>query len=161
MPGENAGIATVVIVAVIAVAYLLIFVFPSFTGSGEKPALGEGELVEPKHIDWLVKELGAGTLHAIDPEGSPEIEFLVKPQGSYFTVNIENGVPITTSGRANDPDIRLTGNREVVARLLAAEDLLGEVKKLSEEGEVKLDVLKDNEALAAMGYSRLYDDLTE
>jgi hypothetical protein len=162
LPGEKLVSLSVMIVIVFAAFYILLFiVIPSLGGSLTKPSLGAGEPVEPEHIDWLVKELGAGKLQVpAGVSGTPEIEFVVNPGGNYFTVTIEGGVPKTRSGPADDPDIRLSGSRDVIARLLAAENLFAEVKTLNQEGLIQLEMLRDREELAGRGYESLYDELT-
>jgi len=163
MPGEKTATRSVAVIVVVAVLFISFFILPSILSKYglSKPSLGEGEPVEPRHIQWLVAELGAGNLQSpAGAGGTPEIEFVVNPGDQYFSVTIENGVPKTKSGPADDPDIRLSGNRDVIARLLAADDLFAEVGKLSEEGKVKLDMLKGRDELAGVGYESLYNELT-
>jgi hypothetical protein len=126
----------------------------------EKPTLSGTDPVEPEHIEYLVNELGAYKLH--NPPLSnrtPVIELVISPGDLYFTVTVENNMPKTTPGRADDPDIRITGSREVVAQLLTAEDLPAEAKRLSDEGKISVEILKDITDLATMGYKSLYDEL--
>ena len=126
----------------------------------EKPTLAEGQPVEPKHVQWLVNELGAYKLHNPPFSGKiPEMEMLVTTDNKYFTVTVKQNFPEVSEGRATNPDIRISGSREVVAKLLAAGDIIAEAKKLSDEGKIKLDILKDMTELAAMGYKALYDEL--
>jgi len=161
MHDEKIAVLSIVVVVLIASVYLVFFVLsPSFfSASGPKPSLGEGELVEPVHIKWLVTELGAGKLQPLSGR-SPQVEFVVKPNNNYFTMTIEGGVPRVVAGRADDPDIRLTGNRDVVARMLAADDLFAEIRKLDSEGKVTLEMLRERNDLVSFGYESLYNQLT-
>lgn len=165
MPGERAGKLAIIGMIITAVIFVSVFIIPYLVippGEIPKPTLGEGNPVETKHIDYLVRRLGAGNLQAVAGLGkTPEIEFLVKPANRYFTVTIENGVPKTRSGRADDPDIRLSGDREVIASLLSAGDLFSEVKKLNQEGNVTMEMLREKEDLISIGYESLYNDLTK
>ena len=127
----------------------------------EKPALSAGEPVEEEHIQYLINELGAYKLH--NPplsDKTPVIEVLVTNPNQYFTVTVEGNVPKTTPGRADDPDIRISGSSDAVVQLLSAGDIAAESKKLSDEGKITVEVLKDMPELVAMGYKALYDELT-
>lgn len=164
MPGENTKklafigtlIASVILISVFVIPYLVI---PP--DEIPKPALAEGMPVEARHIDYLVNKLGARKLQAVAGLGKvPEMEFMVTPANSYFTVTINNGVPRTRSGRADDPDIRISGDRVVVARLLSADDIFAEVKLLNLEGKVTMEMLRDREDLIMIGYESLYNELT-
>ena len=126
----------------------------------ERPSLAAGEPVEEKHIQYLVNELGAYKLH--NPPLSnqmPVIEILVTPANQYFTVKVEGNIPRTTPGRAEDPDIRISGSRDSVAQMLMSGDIAAEAKKLSDEGKINVEILKEMPELIAMGYKALYDEL--
>ena len=165
MPGGRAArmaLIGMVMMAAILITILMITFYVQPYEQAAKPSLAQGEPVKPVHIDYLVKKLGAGSLQAVAGlVAAPEIEMLVTPENSYFTVTINNGVPSTKAGRADDPDIRLTGDREVIARLLSAGDIFSEVRKLNQEGKVTLEMLRDEQDLISIGYESLYNDLTK
>lgn len=164
MPGEDTKKLAFIGILIAAVILISVFVIPYLVIPPDeipKPALADGMPVEPRHIDYLVNKLGARKLQVVAGLGkAPEMEFLVESANSYFTVTINNGVPSTRPGRANDPDIRISGDREVVARLLSASDIFAEVKLLNLEGKVTLEMLRDREDLIMIGYESLYNDLT-
>ncbi len=165
MPGGRA--ARMAIIGMVMTASILITIFMvSFYDQPQeqatKPSLANDEPVKPVHIDFLVNKLGAGNLQAVAGlVETPKIEMLVTPDNSYFTVTVDDGVPTTRAGRADDPDIRLTGDREVIARLLSADDIFSEVRKLDQEGKVALEMLRDEQDLISIGYESLYNDLTK
>ena len=126
----------------------------------EKPSLSAGEAVEEEHIQYLINELGAYKLHKAPlSDQTPVIEILVTNPNQYFTVTVEGNVPKTVPGRADDPDIRISGSSEAVVQLLSAADITAESKKLSGEGKIDIEVLKEMPELVAMGYKALYDEL--
>ena len=165
MPGERASRLAILGMIITPVIFVSVILIPYLVIPPEeipKPTLGEGDPVETKHIDYLVRRLGVGNLQAVAGLGrTPEMEFLVKPANRYFTVTIENGVPRTMLGRADDPDIRLSGDRDVIASLLSAGDLFSEVKKLNQEGKITMEMLREREDLISIGYESLYNDLTK
>ena len=123
-------------------------------------ALAPGEPVKAAHIESIVSGLDVEKIHKLNASGkSPEIEILVTPENQYFTIRIENGAASVSAGRAGDPDIRLTGSRDVVARLLSASDRIAEMKKIKNEGLVKLEMLRSMDVLISMGYKDLYEEL--
>ena len=163
MPGERTATLMVAAVGVIAIVYILYLVVmvPLISQGAVKPTLGEGQPVAPEHVEWLVKELGAGALHPAQGSAKkPEIEMVVNPGSQYFTVTVDKGVPNTRKGMADDPDIRLTGDRTVIVELLSAPDLLPAARRLKDEGSVQLEMLRSQEELSAMGYGALYARLT-
>jgi len=164
MPEENTKKLAFIGILIASVIFISVFVIPYLVIPPEeipRPTLAEGMPVEARHIDYLVKRLGAGRLLPVPGSGRfPVMEVLVIPANSYFTVTVQNGVATAKAGRASDPDIRLTGDREVVARLLSADDILAEVKRLNEEGKVTLEMLRDREELIMIGYESLYNELT-
>jgi len=162
MPGEKTATFSIIVMLAIAAVYLYFFVYlPTQNPDLQRPVLAEGEKVGTVHLDWLVRQLGAGTLHRVTGSAAePQIEIVVTPGNERFTVTVMNGVPRTTAGAAISPDIRISGERDVVARLLLARDVAQEANRLYAEGKIRFDLLKDTPQLAAMGYSALYNDLT-
>jgi len=150
-------IGLIFMVALVLIASLAITGILPLWGT---PTLSQGEPVKAAHIESIVSGLDVEKIHGLNASGkSPEIEILVTPENQYFNIRIENGAAGVSAGRADDPDIRLTGSREVVARLLSASDRVAEMRKIKNEGLVKMDMLRSMDVLVAMGYKDLYDEL--
>jgi hypothetical protein len=157
-------IALLILIVIAAILFYVYFfiISPIFVVKPniQKPTLAAGQPVGEEHIEWLVNEFGAYKLHNSPLSGEKsETEILVTPANSYFSVVIENNVPSATAGRATDPDIRLTGARDVVASLLGSDNMIADAKAMSDEGKITLDILKDMSVLIPKGYKALYDEL--
>jgi hypothetical protein len=163
MHGEKALNAVVIIVVIAAVVYSALFILPAImSGRSERPVLEEGEAVKSEHIQWVVDELISGEIKTSYLTGSSlEAELFVEQDDLYFTVNIDAYVASVRRGRGVDPDIRLTGSREVIARLLAADSIFAELKELLDEGKIKLEMLKPEEEVDKKGYNKLYEGITK
>jgi hypothetical protein len=150
--------------AALAVAALLLLSMSNIFSVGitrAKPTLSEGEPVGLEHVEWIVNELVTDKIRTQHFKGKRmQVEFLVKPDNSYFTTTVELYVATTTSGRAKDPDVRLVVERDVVAQLLSAPDFFAEVIKLDSEGKIGVETLRSAEELEAMGYTGIYEELT-
>lgn len=159
MPGGKAVSVSLIAVALVAVLYIL-YVLGLFGPLDGRPVLGEGEPVQPEHINWIVKQIGTDKLR-IDPTTgkSPEVELVVNPDGNRFTVTVVGGKPNVRAGPSADPDIRLTGDRMIIARLLGAQDMMAEIMALALSGDVQLEMLRSRSQLESMGYASLYDSL--
>jgi len=161
MPGEKTSTLLIVIVLAFAVSYLAFFVIIPNMSRGQKPVLGPGQPVGTEHIQWIVDNIGTTQLRTSSITGKPpEIEMVVTPGDQFFTVTVRNGAARVRAGLADDPDIRMTGSRDVIAEILESSDLAGTAKRLSGEGRIQLDVLKDMEDIEDMGYKALYMSLT-
>ena len=161
MPGEKSSTLLILVVLVFAVSYLALFVIIPGMSRGQKPVLGPDQPVGAEHIQWIVDSLGTSQLRTSSITGNPpEIEMIVTPGDQFFTLTIRNGVAKVRPGLADDPDIRMTGGRDVIAELLETSDLAGTARRLSGEGRVQVDVLKDMEDIEDMGYQALYQSLT-
>ena len=152
------------IIGMIVVAVFLISTFPIFLAfmTTSKQTLSEGEPVKVEHVDWIVQELVTNDIRAnyLDTERL-EMEFFVTPDDTYFTVTVELRTPVTKQGRASNPDVRFTVSRDVVQRLISAGDFFSEVKKLSSEGKIQMEMLKPYDELITKGYKEIYDQIVK
>jgi hypothetical protein len=161
MTGANVKMA---IIGMMVVGAVLVSTFPVFLilTTGSKPSLSEGEPVTVEHMDRIIQELATSDIRANHMTSQRlEIEVLVTPDNSYFTVVVDVRTPTTRQGRAGDPDLRLTVGRDVVKRLLDAGDFFSEVKKLNEEGSISMEMLKPYDELARKGYTDIYDQIVK
>ena len=76
------------------------------------------------------------------------------------TVTIVNNDPEVADGRAENPDLRITGKRMAVYELLIADDLPSKINELVDEGRISLELIAPMEDLAAMGFKGIYDELS-
>jgi hypothetical protein len=154
------SVAAFVAAGGLAVLYLMPE-FPAGIASAAKPTLSEGQPVGKEHVEWVVSELATDKIRTTYFSAKKmEIEFLVTPENKYFTARVEVYRPQVYEGRASDPDVRLTVGREVVSRLLSADDFFAEVVKLDSEGKIAVEVVRSEEELRSMGYYNIYEELT-
>jgi hypothetical protein len=152
------------ILGMVVVAVVLVSLFPMFLSfmTMAKPTISESEPVKIDHVDWIVQELVTGDIRANHLTNERlEMEFLITPDNTYFTVVIDVRTPVTRAGRASDPDVRFTVDRDVVQRLLEAGDFFAEVKKLSSEGSIEMEMLKPYDELIEKGYKDIYDQIVK
>jgi hypothetical protein len=160
--GKVVGLLVLAVIATVLFYAYFFIISPTFVFKPQltKPTLAEGEPVGTEHIQWLVNELGAYKLHDSPLSGDKsEIEMYVTTEKKYFSVVTENNVPKATEGRASDPDIRISGSRQVIVQLLASSDMLADTKSMANDGTIQLDILKDMAELVPKGYKALYDEL--
>ena len=161
MPGEKSSTLLILVVLAFAVSYFVFIVIIPNMSKGQKPVLGPDQPVGVEHIQWIIDNLGTSQLRTSSITGKPpEIEMVVTPGDQFFTVTIVNGAAKVRTGLADDPDIRMTGSRDVIAELLETSDLAGTAKRLSTEGRIQLEILRAMEKIEDMGYKALYLQLT-
>ncbi len=161
MVADNVKLA---IIGMVAMAVFLVSLFPIFLSFMMTPrqSLSEGEPVKVDHVDWIVQELVTSDIRANYLSNERlEMEFFITPDNTYFTVTVDVRTPTTKPGRAADPDLRFTVGRDAVERLLSADDFFGEVKKLSSEGSIQMDMLKPYDELVEKGYKDVYDQIVK
>jgi hypothetical protein len=161
MVGANVKMA---IIGMMIAGVIIVSTFPIFLilMTGSKLSLSEGEPVSTEHVDWIVQELATSDIRANHMTSQRlEMEVLVTPDDTYFTVVVDVRTPTTKQGRANDPDVRLTVGRDVVMRLLDATDFFSEVKKLRDEGSISVEMLKPYDELVRKGYTDIYDQIVK
>ncbi|UCD02747.1 MAG: hypothetical protein JSV63_03090 [Candidatus Aenigmatarchaeota archaeon] len=152
------------IIGMVIVATIFISTTPLFLAliSPGRVTLSSGEPVGVQHVNQIVQDLITDDIRAnYLPAERLEMEFLITPENSYFTVVIDVRTPTTKAGRASDPDVRFTVGREVVERLLSAQDFFAEVKKLNSEGAIKMEMLKPLDELLDKGYGEIYDQIVK
>lgn len=154
MAGTKHIAVAVAAVLIIAIAYVYFFIIsPAGTKQAlEKPAFAPGENVSQKHITWVANELGGYKL-----QSSAQIEFVV--EGQKFSVSSSGGKVVSKVGAASDPDLRITAGRDAFARILSATDTNAEIVALYNEGQISVELLKDQATLALKGYKGLYDTI--
>jgi hypothetical protein len=152
------------IIGMIVAAVVLVSLFPVFLSFMLAPrqTLSEGEPVRMEHVDWIVQELVTSDIRAnyLTAERL-EMEFMITPENTYFTVVIDVRTPVTKEGRAGDPDVRFTVGRDVVESLLSAGDFFAEVKRLRDEGRIQMEMLKPYDELMSKGYKDIYDQIVK
>lgn len=156
MPGKK-KVLLIALALIIAAALYTYFFIISPVGSKpqlEKPALAQGENISPKHINWVVNEIGGYKL-----QSSAEVEFVV--EGQKYIVTTSNGKVSSQPGAASNPDLRITAGRDAFAKILAATDTNAELVALYNEGLISVELLKDQASLALKGYKGLYDTIKE
>jgi hypothetical protein len=150
------------VIAMVIVGFIFASLFPAFLSlmTMQRQSLSEGEPVTATHVDSIVQELVTQDIRAnyLSSERM-EMEFYITPDNSYFTVVIDVRTPVTTAGRAPDPDVRFTVSRDVVTRLLSADDFFAEVKKLNSEGAIQMEMVKPYDDLISKGYGEIYDQI--
>lgn len=123
----------------------------------EKPVLMEGQGIEEKHVEWIVNELGAYKIHSFNNE---EAEFELVVEGVAFAVTTENGIPKAAKRNPGSPDLRITTGYSDFADLMNADDMKTEMLELYNNGDIGIEVLKDEATLALKGYKAIYDEVT-
>jgi hypothetical protein len=159
MAGANVKMA---VIGMMVAGIIIASAFPIFMilTTASRPTLSEGEPVGVEHVDWIVQELATSDIRANHLTNQRlEVELLVTPDNSYFTVAVDVRIPTTRQGRAGSPDVRLTVGRDVVQRLLSAGDFFSEVKRLNDEGKIVMEMLKPSEELVRKGYVDIYDQI--
>lgn len=134
------------------------FVLPGLTKKPFIPKPSYEGNVTTEHVNWIVNELGAYRLHASPLEEKPEIEINIFDIDEFFTVIIENNIPKTYPGRAENPDIRIITKTVYIEELLEADDLVNKVVSSYKKGKIKVEILKADEILISKGYKVLYDE---
>ena len=152
-------LASVVIIAVFLFYLYFFIISPTFVTKPylEKPTLQAGQNVEEGHVNWVINELGGYKLHAAPLGGDPLIELIT--EGKTFTVKIISNQVSSYLGKATDPDIRITAEREAFERILSADDIKTEINNLYNEGKITIELLKDETSLVLKGYKAIYDEL--
>ncbi len=150
------------VVGMVVVAVCIASTFPMFLTfmMGSKQTLNTEEPVTVQHVNQVVQQLVTSDIRAnYLTDERLEMEFLVTPDNSYFTVVVDVRTPTTMDGRAENPDVRFTVGRDAVSRLLSADDFFSEVKKLRDEGNIHMEMVKPYEELAEKGYQEIYDQI--
>ena len=152
------------VIGMILVGTIFASLFPLFLSlmlPGDQ-TLSQGEVVKVQHVNQIVQDLVTNDIRTSYLSAERlEMEFMVTPDNSYFTVIIELRTPTTRAGRATDPDVRFTVGRDVVARLLSAGDFFAEVKKVNNEGKIQMEMLKPLDELLEKGYGEIYGQIVK
>lgn len=162
MPGEKVGLLSIILVVIFAAVYVYYFILPNMTVEydGEKPILKEDQQIQEEHIEYIVTELGVTKLRNSPNGDPPEIEIYVTDEDRYFTVDVMNGEAEISLGYSVDPDIRISGTREVVAELLLSDGIIKKANEFNNQGKITFEILKGIPELASKGYQSLHNELT-
>ena len=78
-------------------------------------------LVDAKHLEYILTELGAYRLHKNPLSGkSPKIEILVRDLKQTFTVFVEDNRVKVFEGHTKDPDVRVSVDQDAIVSLSIA-----------------------------------------
>ncbi|MCK4670071.1 MAG: hypothetical protein KAT43_02615 [Nanoarchaeota archaeon] len=120
----------------------------------QKPA---PDMIE-ESIEYVGNEMGGYKLkeHPITKE-LPKIEFYMTNFDKIFTIIVEDGNVTAVEGRIADPDIRMTGKKDVLTEMLDSADVKTTVQRLMREHRLQVELLASQPELALKGYSSFYD----
>ena len=166
MKKSKVAILIIVIIILIMAFFGYFFVIsPSFVTKPDIPktTLASSSEIESSHVNWILNEVGAYKLHSsLYLFGEPAvIESVITDQNQVFTTTINNNVPSTVNGPAASPDIRFIMAADNFAKLYATSDILANAQQMRKNGEITIEILKGESALAAKGYKAIYDSLPE
>ena len=164
MKKSKRNILIIIIIILIVAFFGYFFVFsPSFVTKPDIPKtpLASSDEIGSSHVNWILNEVGAYKLHSsLYFFGEPAvIESVITDQNKVFTTTINNNVPSTVEGPAANPDIRFSMTSDNFAKLYATSDILANAQQMRKNGEITIDILKDETFLAAKGYKVIYDSL--
>jgi len=154
-----------IIIGIFFGAYMYFFVFnPVFV---EKPHIERPVIEEPEgfevsgeDLEYLTNEVGGYKLHSTPvSKEKPVIEFFITNFQDTYTLTIEDHNITAVEGSAVNPDIRISGSKQVFRQLLEADDVAKELNKLVRWREIEFEMLSDESTLAMKGYKSLYDAL--
>jgi hypothetical protein len=155
-----------VIIGIFFGTYMYFFVFnPVFVEKPyiEKPVIEEPEEFEvnDEHLEYLTNEVGGYKLHSTPvSKEKPVIEFFITNFQDTYTLTVEDHNVTAVEGSAVNPDIRITGSKEVFRQLLVSEDIAAELNRLVRWKKIEFEILTDESTLAMKGYKALYDALS-
>jgi len=159
-------IGAILLCSALAIIYIYFFVIsPTFI---EKPYLEKPELyvrdpsqeiINKYHIQWLANELGGYKLHD-DPISKTvaEFEFVVTDFQKTYTVKIVNNNVNTFLGPTSNADGRIFGSQGAIIKLFQSNDFKNELVSLAKQGELQVELFRDETTLALKGYKVLYDE---
>ena len=154
------GILAVFFVALGLILFYF-FIFPSFIKKPEinKPILSNKEEITTQHIDWIVNELGIYKLHPNINGEKPQVEIFFADVNQGFSADVENNRGITTAGNASNPDVRISLDRDTFFTIFNLNDTHQGILTQYKNGNIKVQLLKDQLYLLSKGYNTLYDSL--
>ena len=156
-----------VIIGIFFGAYIYFFVFnPVFVEKPyiEKPVIEEPEEfeVDGDQLKYITNEVGGYKLHShpISKE-KPIIEFFITNFQETYTLTVEDHNITAVKGSAVNPDIRITGSKDVFRQLLVSDDIASELNRLVRWKKIEFEIISDESTLAMKGYKALYDALVD
>jgi hypothetical protein len=170
-PGRNYSVLTykkrrrnkrilIVMVALILIfsAYMYFFVlFPNV----EKTELPKPDLVEEiseDQVEWMVNELGAYKVHSAPlTNNTPQFNIKLTDTGQIFGVEVVDNEFEFTPQPVSDPDLEISTDSMTFAEIYSADDFETAITKEYYEGNVDIELLRDDAALSLMGYGSIYE----
>lgn len=155
-----------IIIGIFVGAYFYFFVFnPVFVEKPviEKPVIPAAEEFEvtEEQLEYITNEMGGYKLHSTPvTDELPVIEFFITNFRDTYTITIDDHNITAVKGAAIDPDVRLSGTKEVFRQLVESKDIVKDVRRLVNWRNIEVEILKEESTLALKGYKALYDALT-
>ena len=109
-------------------------------------------------IEYVGNEIGSYKLkeHPITKE-KPKIEFYMTNFDKIFTIIVDDGNVTAIEGRVADPDVRLSGKKDVLTEIIDSADAKTTVQRLMREHRLEVELIASQSELALKGYSTFYD----
>ncbi|MBN1156440.1 hypothetical protein JXA85_02405 [Candidatus Woesearchaeota archaeon] len=165
---EHALRAFFIILAIVVVALLLFYftqIDRSFIGkpSIEKPNIDmslDEFVVEEDYISYMLNEIGAYKLQNIPfSKNLPKIEIIITDTGEVFTARTIDNSLQTIKGAADNPDIRISAENDVMYDVLKSDNVNDALLTKYNQGVLEIELLKDEKELILKGYKGIYDAL--
>lgn len=129
----------------------------------EKPVMVQSTeefQVQEEQISYLMSSIGAYKLQKIPFSSNyPEMEVLITDSDEVFTVKVMDNQVTTTIGEADNPDLRITGDKQTVYDILKSDSMKDALLVKYRKGLIQIDLLKNDKELMLKGYKAIYDAL--
>ncbi|MBD3259512.1 hypothetical protein GF371_02665 [Candidatus Woesearchaeota archaeon] len=153
------------IVGIFAGGYFYFFIYsPAFVEKPviEKPVIADEEEFEvtEEQVEYIANEAGGYKLrsHPVTKE-KPVIEFFITNFRDTYTLTVDDHNLTAVEGSAINPDVRLSGTKEVFRQLLDSKDFEKDIRRLVRWRDIEVEILADKSILVMKGYKSLYDAL--
>jgi len=113
--------------------------------------------ISSEHLNYLLLNLNADELGGLF-FGNPRIKFVVGDK--TFISEIIDGEIITSIGDSDEVDITLYMDQETMIGILESDDIIDEMSRGIDNGDITLEINEDYPTLYGKGYKGLYEDLT-
>lgn len=109
-------------------------------------------------LEYVGNEIGGHKLkkHPISKD-KPRIEFYMTNFDKTFTLIVDEGNVSAIEGSTIDPDVRLSGKKDVLLELLDADDIKTTIQRQLRERRLSIEILASESDLAFKGYSTIYE----
>ncbi len=114
--------------------------------------------ITEEQVEYLAVAADTYKLHkAPGSDQPPTIEYRITDSQEIFTITVLDNIANAQKASAQDPDIRITGDKRSFLQLLSSPDSTKTLEEFAQKGQLKVELLADEKTLALKGYLALYD----